>query len=262
LVIIDAHTHFADVGKGSPPNTPDDLVSVMNQNGIDAMITTPPYSSISYERDYDEPNLFIYTAMQKYPKRIFGFARINPHFRERAVTRAENFLKKGFWGIKLHPRNEAVAANDPNLIFPIIEKVEKYNAAVLFHTGQPDTYGFAQPTLCGDVADHFPSVPIIVGHMGKGLFDDAILVAKWFDNIILETSFRTPHNIEKAVQIIGPERIVYGSDFYMGGPTGPELNMLTVKLGDIPDNEKKMILGENINRLLNMGVSSHFGGDQ
>jgi len=258
LVVIDAHTHFADVGRGSPPNTPKDLVAVMDSNGIDAMITTPPYSSISLDRTYDEPNTFIYEAMKKYPKKIFGFARINPHFKEKAVERAERFLKMGLPGIKFHPRNEAFAANDPTLIFPIVEDVEKHGAALLYHTGQPDTYGFAQPTLCGDVAEHFPDVPIIIGHMGKGLFDDAILVAKWFDNIILETSFRTPHNIEKAVRIVGPERVVYGSDFYMGGPTGPMLEMMKVKLANMREQDKKMILGDNINRILKMGVTSHF----
>jgi len=261
LVVIDAHTHFASVGKGSPPNTPEDLVAVMDSNKIDAMITTPPYSSISFDRTYDEPNMFIHEAMAKYPKRIFGFARINPHFRQKAVERAERFLKMGFWGIKFHPRNEAHAANDERLVFPILRKVEELGGGVLFHTGQPDTYGFAQPTLCGDVADNFPEVPIIIGHMGKGLFDDAILVAKWFDNVILETSFRDPHNIEKAVSVIGPERVVYGSDFYMGGPTGPEIEMMKIKLTDLSERDKRMILGDNINRILKMGVTSHFGGD-
>jgi predicted TIM-barrel fold metal-dependent hydrolase len=47
----------------------------------------------------------------------------------------------------------------------------------------------------------------------------------------------------------------------MGGPTGPELNMMTVKLADISEEDKRLILGENINRILKMGVTSHFGGD-
>ena len=261
LVVIDAHTHFAEKGKGSPPNTPEELVAAMDKLRIDAMITTPPYSSISFDRTYDDANTFIYEAMKKYPDRIFGYVRVNPHLRKNAIESAEKFMKMGFLGVKFHPRNEAVAANDPVLVFPVMEKVEKLGGCVLFHTGQPDTYGFAQPTLCGDVADSFPSVPIIIGHMGKGLFDDAILVAKWFDNIILETSFRTTHNIEKAVKIIGPERVVYGSDFYMGGPFGPEIEMMKVKLADISKREKEMILGDNINRILKMGVTSHFEED-
>jgi len=260
LVVIDAHTHFAKKGKAPPPNTPEDLVAVMDKLKIDAMITTPPYSSISMDRTYDDANTFIAEAMKKSPDRIFGLARINPHFREKAVERAERFLKMGFWGIKFHPRNEAVAANDKVLIFPIIEKVEKLGGCVLFHTGQPDTFGFAQPTLCGDVADSFPTVPVIVGHMGKDLFDDAILIAKWFDNVILETSFRSPHDIAKAVRTIGPERVVYGSDFYMGGPFGPEIEMMKVKLANISARDKEMILGDNINRIVKMGVKSHFEG--
>ena len=254
MVVIDAHTHFGDKGKASPPNTARDLVAVMDGFGIDAMVTTPPYSAISYERDYEAANAFVADAMRQYPHRIFGLARVNPHFREIEVARVDKWLAAGFWGIKFHPRNEAMAANDPVLVFPIMEVAAKHRKAVLFHTGEPDTYGFAQPTLCGDVADMFPGLPVVIGHMGKRLFDDAILIAKWFDNVVLETSFRSPHDIEKAVRTVGPERVVYGSDFYMGGPFGPDLEMMKVKLASIPQREKEMVLGDNINRILRLGV--------
>ncbi|RLG51382.1 MAG: hypothetical protein DRO00_07280 [Thermoproteota archaeon] len=154
---------------------------------------------------------------------------------------------KGFKGIKLHPRNEAFPINSEKLVFPIAELASKLKVPLLFHTGDPDTYGFAQPTLVGDLADTFPEVTIIVGHMGKRLYEDAILVARWFDNIILETSFHTPREIRRAVERVGADRVVYGSDMPFGIP---EISIMSVRLCKISEKEKELILGLNMARIL------------
>lgn len=245
MVYIDAHTHFGKRGKGLPPNTPEERIKIMDEIGMDAMVTTPPYASISYDRTYDDANSFILKVMQKYPDRFYGLARINPHFRRKAVERAEKWLKKGFWGIKFHPRNEAFPANSRELVFPIIEMVKELGGIVLFHTGEAD---FSHPTLIGDVADHFPEVPIIIGHLGKIYYMDAILVAKWFDNVFVDTSFcQGVHAIEKAVEIAGAEKVLYASDYPQGSI---ELDTMKVMLADISRRDKELILGENIKRIL------------
>ncbi|MCS7364133.1 MAG: amidohydrolase family protein [archaeon GB-1867-035] len=245
MVYIDAHTHFGKKGKGLPPNTPEERIKMMDEIGMDAMVTTPPYASISYDRTYDEANAFILEVMQKYPDRFYGLARINPHFRKKAVERAEKWLKKGFWGIKFHPRNEAFPANSKELVFPIMEKVKELGGIVLFHTGEPD---FSHPTLIGDVADHFPEIPIIIGHLGKIYYMDAILVAKWFDNVFVDTSFcQGVHVIEKAVEIAGAEKVLYASDYPQGSI---ELDTMKVQLADISKRDKELILGRNIKRIL------------
>jgi len=120
---------------------------------------------------------------------------------------------------------------------------------MLIHTGDPDTYGFAQPTLVGDLANAFPNLTLIIGHMGKRLYEDAILVARWFENIILETSFRSPREITHAVRNIGADRVVYGSDMPFGIP---EIEIMKIHLCDISLREKEMILGGNISRILNL----------
>ena len=248
MVIIDGHTHFAGPEKGLPPNSVEELLSVMDANGIDAVVTTPPLSSIGADRKYDEANAFISEAMKKAPNKIFGFIRVNPHFLEHALSSIQDGVKhKGFKGIKLHPRNEAFPINSEELVFPIAELASKLKVPLLFHTGDPDTCGFAQPTLVGDLADTYPEVTIIVGHMGKRLYEDAILVARWFDNIILETSFHTPREIGRAVERVGADRVVYGSDMPFGIP---EISIMSVRLCKISEKEKELILGLNMARIL------------
>jgi hypothetical protein len=177
--------------------------------------------------------------------------RVNPHLQDNALSSIKKGAKQGFRGIKFHPRNEAFAINSEELAFPIAELAVKLGMPILIHTGEPDTYGYAQPTLVGDLADSFPDLTLVVGHMGKRLYEDAICVARWFDNIILETSFRSHRDIARAVRRVGADRVVYGSDTPFGIP---EVEMLKVLVADIPAEEKRMVLGNNMARILGLEV--------
>lgn len=252
MVIIDGHTHFAGPGRGFPPNTVGDLLSVMDRNGIDAFVTCAPFSSIGEDRTYDEVNGFIAKSMKAAPDRIIGFIRVNPHLQDHALRSIRvGVEEQGFRGVKFHPRNEAFAINSEELSFPLADLAAKLRVPILIHTGDPDTYGFAEPTLVGDLADAFPDLTLIIGHMGKRLFEDAILVARWFENIVLETSFRNPRDIARAVKCVGAERIVYGSDMPFGVP---EIEMMKVRICDITAEEKEMVLGANMARILDLEV--------
>ncbi|MBL7080939.1 amidohydrolase [Candidatus Bathyarchaeota archaeon] len=252
MVVIDGHTHFAGPGNGFPPNTVEDLLAIMDGNGIDSIVTCAPYSSIGKDRTYDDANRFLVESMSKAPERIIGFLRVNPHLQEHALRSIEDGVKnQSFKGVKVHPRNEAFAINSEELAFPIAELASKLKVPILIHTGEPDTYGFAQPTLVGDLADSFPDLTLIIGHMGKRLYEDAICVARWFENIILETSFRSHRDIARAVKRVGADRVVYGSDMPFGVP---EIEMMKVRLADITSEEKGLVLGDNMARTLGLGV--------
>ncbi len=246
MVYIDAHTHFGrGMPQGIPPEGVEKCIQMMDKIGMDAIIITPCYASISPDRTYDEANRLLANAMKECPDRLIGLARVNPHFMKRSVEMAERYLKEDFWGIKFHPRNEAFPINHKELVFPIMRKVEELGGLVLFHTGCPV---YSHPTLVGDVADNFPEVPIIIGHMGGRFVDDAILVAKWFDNVYVDTSFcRGVGSIEKAVEVAGAEKVLYASDYPQGCI---EIETLKVKLADISSRDKELILGKNIRKIL------------
>ncbi len=234
-----------------PPYTAVDLLSIMDNNGIDAVVTCAPYSSIGKDRTYDEANWFLVESVKEVPGRILPFVRVNPHLRENAQHSIREAIGDwGFHGIKLHPRNEAFPINNEELVYPIAEAAAKFGVPILIHTGEPDTYGFAQPTLVGGLADAFPDVTLIVGHMGKRLYEDAILVAKWFENVILETSFRSHREIARAVNRVGADRVIYGSDMPFGVP---EIEMMKVRLSGIREGDEEKVMGANIAHLLGLG---------
>lgn len=79
---------------------------------------------------------------------------------------------------------------------------------------------------------------------------DAIEVAKMFPNIYLETSGMTsPSMLRRAVAECGPERILFGSDYPFWHPL---VERARIEAADLDVATTRMILGENIARLLDL----------
>jgi predicted TIM-barrel fold metal-dependent hydrolase len=99
------------------------------------------------------------------------------------------------------------------VVLPILELARELKIPVLFHTGHPP---FSLPWQIGEVAEVFPDIPIVMGHMGHGhgcYIHGTIMTAKKFPNLYLETSGMPMHTkIREAVEQIGPDRVMYGSD--------------------------------------------------
>ena len=77
-------------------------------------------------------------------------------------------------GLKFHPACLNLAANDFRYI-PYMEVAQKYNLPCLFHSevmtdadGNYIDNGVSDPKLIYETARHFPTVPVILGHLGLG----------------------------------------------------------------------------------------------
>jgi hypothetical protein len=88
-------------------------------------------------------------------------------------------------------------------------------------------------------------------HMGHGhgvYIQAAIRTAKKYDNIILETSGMPMHTkIREAVDTIGEQRVVYGSDIPFHHTS---VEMQRVKMAGLTEHELRLILYENAKTLL------------
>jgi predicted TIM-barrel fold metal-dependent hydrolase len=98
-----------------------------------------------------------------------------------------------------------------------------------------------------------PDSVVILGHMG-GYFhvDEAIEVAERQSNIVLETSAMPyPAKIKEAVERIGAERVVFGSD---GPVSSPVLEREKVVIAGLSPEETALVLGGNAARLLGVAA--------
>lgn len=244
-MMIDAHAHIGPREAGSEYRhmsselyPPESLLESMNKNGIDIAVIFAMRSAGTY----DEHNRYILESAKKYSDRLVPFVRINP-WKEQPERLREAF-DSGFRGLKLHPNDESFYPND-SLVFPFLEVCEKTKKPVIIHSHQQGT----QPCLIGDLADHFPSVPIIIAHMGTDLYQDSMFVAKKCPNVYLETA-QCPftHRIAKnLVEVLGEGKIVWGSDISYHFH---EIEKQKMELAGLTEREFEAITWHNIARIV------------
>jgi len=108
--------------------------------------------------------------------------------------------------------------------------------------------------MIAQVAQSFPELSIIMGHMGcsevctpTGV-KEAIHVARGNDNVYLETSrVMLASCIAKAVQVVGDTRVLFGSDT----PYGSQLDEITTILRTgLSETSLSRVFSENIKELL------------
>jgi len=245
-LVVDAHCHL---GKTSTREwTAEDLIQMMDKYSIDRAIVFP---TTNFEgTSFSKSNDLVAHAVERYPDRLIGFARVNPHRREEAVKElVRSHEELGLQGLKLHPTMEIFPANS-RIIHPIMRTVTELGIPVVFHSG---TAPYALPSQIADIAVRFPRIPVIMAHMGQSLVIDALSSAKRSRNIILETSGGSSRVglLEQAVRILGAERIIFGSDWPCCHPA-PE--RVKIEVLDIPKGDKDLILGKNILRILSEGT--------
>ena len=153
-------------------------------------------------------------------------------------------------GLKIHPSLERLRVDDPGWR-PFLELAERRRLPVIVHCGRWQE--MASWRFCLDVAERHPEASIIVAHLGGDLADlqqdcSAEMQRRDLPNAYLGTeSIREYYSIRIALDRLGPERLVFGSDYPLGWPSA----YLGVFEGAKPsDLERRLVLGENLRRLL------------
>jgi predicted TIM-barrel fold metal-dependent hydrolase len=189
-------------------------------------------------------------ACDEYPGRLYGFIRLHPWYRQESrslLSRAVGEL--GFRGLKLHPVSSLAHPSGEDTI-ALIRRAGELGVPTLFHCGdEPMT----TPLSIEPAAIACPDSVVILGHMG-GYFhvDEAIEVAERQSNIVLETSAMPyPAKIKEAVERIGAERVVFGSD---GPVSSPVLEREKVVIAGLSPEETTLVLGGNAARLLGVAA--------
>jgi hypothetical protein len=252
-MVIDDHVHVHEWSfrEGDAEYEVDFVVGLMDKFAIDKSIIMDSLAYIGL--DQKTSNDHTRNAVNAYPDRLIGFANIKP---PQGLAACRDEVKRtiadwGFRGIKLHPQVDRYPANHRELVYPIIEMAMRHDIPVWFHTGHAPN---ATPTLVGVLAREFPDAKIIMGHMGSGMFYDAICAARQYKNIHVDISLQGGHSFGTACREVGAERLLFGTDSPYANPGTvkrmvEEAPMLTAA-------EKAMILGDNMARLLNLNVST------
>jgi len=175
------------------------------------------------------------------------------------VAKLKLDISRGAKGIKLHPVLQNVHLLDERL-FAAAEVFWDSNLPVLTHVGLGQYYHEPCPwpvnNQYGDPKDFFefcnlnPGKTIIGAHMANGAQGIVENVKDW-SNVYADTSFCSAQAARKAVEAMGADHILYGTDYPF---THQKYNIAVINEAFADDEETKdKVFYGNIARLLNIG---------
>lgn len=254
-MIIDVHIHPRL--NSQPFKAMEETIRLAERFGINKLCLLGDVLRFGYNpspHQIERINDLTIKLVRRWPDILFGFCFLNPrHSRKFIFDEIERcIIKEKFKGIKLEV---AVNARDKRLD-PIMKKVEELNAIVLHHSWDTSVIGRkmssgayqSDPSDIAGLASRFPRVKIIMAHLSAAGIR-GILEIRPFPNVWVDTSGSQPHSgvIEYAVEELGAERILYGSDI-PGRDFSSQLGRIYG--AKIKEKEKRLILGENSKKLL------------
>ncbi len=166
-------------------------------------------------------------------------------------------------GVKVYPTLHFIRPNDPELE-PLMDYLESEGLLLIVHTGcdpgiweLPAFCAHANPSYLEDVARRHKDLVIVAAHMGSysyllpGIyFAEALRLARARDNVYLDTSATTLHQVKVALGKVGPEKLLFGSDYPYYAEAAMKDIVEAYLSASLPERVKEKILWENAARLL------------
>ena len=258
---IDVHGHFGPYDRGTRALTDRmmsaDIETVSQRAlacGIQMTVVSAIRALIPYRGDAVRGNEDAVAAAERQDDIRFWVV-IDPLRRETYEQADRLLVHPRCKGIKIHPHAHAyeIAAHGETLF----AFAGARNALVLTHSGDPGSY----PEHFLPFVDAYPDVNLILAHLGNSDDGsvarqvDAIKAARHGNVYVDTSSSRSMISglIEWAVEEIGPDRILFGTDTPLYWAASQKARIETA---EIDDDAKAAILFRNAARLLNETVDS------
>jgi uncharacterized protein len=218
LGILETIPSFKDAAQTLKYLTIETVLGQMDEAGIAQSVLFACYAPIVYAS-----NEFVAAVCAKFPDRFIGFASIDPRDKDAPQVLEHAVQSLGLRGLKLHPPLQDFFAND-RLMWPVYEKAAELDIPVVFHVGSTPFGALAKlsqanPLLLDDVAVAFPTLKIMLTHLGTLWQDEAFMVVEKNPNVYIDTA-AYPYEIkelltENLVRRVGEDKFIFGTDFPM-----------------------------------------------
>lgn len=272
--LISFRTRYPDLYNAILSESPIDnskyLISDMDRHGVGHALVQARPGKITNEQVAD--------VVKKHPDRLSGLLRVGidqlatgylddpAPVREKAPQEIEFCIEKlhmkGMGEVfvrafttEMHP--ERIARD----LDPVMTALAKYNVPVQFPTAWSQFRGglyYGNPIFVDEIAQRHPDVPVILTKMGRGIgyyFDMALTVALRNANVYFDTVGTTGSHLRIAVDKIGAERIMFGTDWsatwrWVSKPADVHtLRLKTLNDAKLSDDEREQILWKTASRV-------------
>lgn len=222
-----AHYHL-------PNSTVDGILTDMDRLGVKKVCVM---SFAGIFSDEIHGNDVVAEAVQRYPERFVGFTLLNPHRgRAEMLQELERGDAMGMRGVKLIASYQGYPEEGP-LIDVACEWAHQHRQIIINHN-------WGSPAQMRRLLANYPNACFVTAHTTTAYAD----VMNEHDNLyVCSVPLLEPRRCEEVVAAIGADRFLFGSDLQ---DLPIAWNLGPILFARIPPEEKRLILGENLQRLL------------
>ncbi len=274
-MIIDGHSHAC--GKFL---TAESILKVLDDNGVDKVVLVPgelnskseyPLPDIASKfpnrnvvkvtnymtklvmtltgkvKDIPAGNEHVYDLKNKTDSRVIQFLWVTTRIKNITDYLDTKFNDWAFHGVKLHQCWEKYSF-DSDFFKQVAIWTEKNDLPLFIHL-----FSDKEVIRLIDYKREHPKLKLIVAH----LFGLELFISENFkdENLYFDLStiqLISDHRLKMAIDFVGANRILFGTDTPYGAKDNISRNLKRIEKLDISNNDKELILGENMKRLLNI----------
>lgn len=170
---------------------------------------------------FDVPNEYVAGYVRDHPDKLIGFASVDPR-RPDAVAGLERAVEMGLRGLKLAPTYQGFDPLSPEAM-GLYEAAEGLGLPVVWHQGttfvRTARLEYALPVQIDTVAIRFPTLRIVIAHMGHPWVDDAIVVVRKHPNVYADISALHPRPWQLYTALVSAceyrvtDKLLFGTDW-------------------------------------------------
>jgi len=240
---IDLHAHIGVWPFPAPAGDPvERLLRFCDREEIEFAVCS---SGLALYCDMEAGNAELAEALDQ-DARLLGYVYVNANWLDRSVAELERYLgSRKFVGAKIHPRMSAVPEDAP-MMADLIAAVAERTRLLLMHTVDRNSV-----RVMGRHAARHPDLSIILAHAANTDSDEAARVAAEHRNVFLDFASEWPGagRVRRAIDICGPEQIVYGTDMDL---LDPAYVRGMFEAADLSADEARVIYRDNAARILGL----------
>ena len=209
-------------------------------------------------------------VLRRHPEKFEVFGGVDPRWGKDGLLLFERSLVEfGFRGMKLYPPC-GYNPSDPSL-FPYYELCAYHRVPVLLHMGPTSPildFSMSNPFQLDEAARLFPKVNFILAHGAVNFVEESIMMCRFRPNVYLDISGYqatlgydpAATAVKKVVSVGINHKVLFGTDFPVFRLQGDQKTFVDALIGEngplaeLNDREIKLVLHQNVERLLESSV--------
>ena len=230
----------------------EDLLKNMDEEGIERSVVFGfPWDKADHFKRHND---YIIESVKQHPERIVGFSCFSP-LSPLGAEEARRCLDAGLVGVgELALYDSGLSEDVLDALGELMNLCAHRKVPVLFHTNEPvgHAYPGKTPMKLSEIYQlikKYPSNRIVLAHWGGGLFFYGLMKKEigdalrnvWFDTAASPYLYK-PEVYRVASEIIGPDKILFGSDYPL---LSPKRYVQEMQSAGISHDAIRKISGEN-----------------